>query len=262
MTPDERKKLRDAYLMLAEEAGKLSGPCGLGLCAVLGMLREAKKIDDASRAAIAAEIIKLPQLTDGSAFKWPLSEEGKAQRIAWCRAKAAELAEPGVRCYKSGCEGVEGVWVVTGERQGRLFYPANGLVEDSKAIAAGRCPGPSFTEIPIPEARKMIHPAAAIAEFDRITGAEPPPPAEPKPAPDQPPPNKYLRTIRGWGISPEREGKRDLLQVDVYDVLRAFNVTDPALQHAIKKLLMPGERGAKDRATDLREAIDAIRRAE
>ena len=31
--------------------------------------------------------------------------------------------------------------------------------------------------------------------------------------------------------------------VDVYDVLMVFNVTNPATQHAIKKLLMPGSRG-------------------
>ena len=35
--------------------------------------------------------------------------------------------------------------------------------------------------------------------------------------------------------------------VDVYDVLMAFNVTNPATQHAIKKLLMPGNRGHKDK---------------
>jgi len=48
-------------------------------------------------------------------------------------------------------------------------------------------------------------------------------------------------------------------QVDVYDVLRAFEVTDPGLQHAIKKLLMPGMRGDKNFTEDLVESIDAIR---
>lgn len=41
---------------------------------------------------------------------------------------------------------------------------------------------------------------------------------------------------------------------DVYDILRAYDVHDPAVQHAIKKLLMPGRRGAKDVLDDLREA--------
>ena len=49
--------------------------------------------------------------------------------------------------------------------------------------------------------------------------------------------------------------------VDVYDVLMAFNVTNPATQHAIKKLLMPGNRGLKDKLTDLKEAYQSIARA-
>jgi len=49
--------------------------------------------------------------------------------------------------------------------------------------------------------------------------------------------------------------------VDVYDILSAFNVTCPALQHAIKKLLMPGQRGAKNRLADLIEARQALDRA-
>lgn len=48
--------------------------------------------------------------------------------------------------------------------------------------------------------------------------------------------------------------------VDVYDVLMAFNVTNPATQHAIKKLLMPGNRGHKDKLTDLKEAHQSIAR--
>ena len=45
------------------------------------------------------------------------------------------------------------------------------------------------------------------------------------------------------------------------DVLMAFNVTNPATQHAIKKLLMPGNRGHKDKLTDLKEAYQSIVRA-
>lgn len=51
------------------------------------------------------------------------------------------------------------------------------------------------------------------------------------------------------------------VQIDVYDVLKAFNVHCPALQHAIKKLLKPGSRGHKDKDTDLEEAIQSIKRA-
>lgn len=49
--------------------------------------------------------------------------------------------------------------------------------------------------------------------------------------------------------------------VDVYDVLTAFNVTNPATAHAIKKLLCPGLRGHKDKLVDLLEASEAIERA-
>lgn len=52
-----------------------------------------------------------------------------------------------------------------------------------------------------------------------------------------------------------------LKQVDVYRVLDLFNVTQPALQHAVKKVLCAGQRGAKDYAKDLQEAIDSISRA-
>jgi hypothetical protein len=49
--------------------------------------------------------------------------------------------------------------------------------------------------------------------------------------------------------------------IDVYDVLDAFNVSNPATAHAIKKLLCTGSRGAKDWETDLQEAIDSLERA-
>lgn len=48
--------------------------------------------------------------------------------------------------------------------------------------------------------------------------------------------------------------------VDVYRVLELFEVTDPCLQHAIKKLLCAGERGAKDIEQDVQEAIDSLER--
>lgn len=50
--------------------------------------------------------------------------------------------------------------------------------------------------------------------------------------------------------------------IDVYRVLKLFNVTDPCVQHAVKKLLVAGGRGAgKDMERDLREAVDSINRA-
>lgn len=49
--------------------------------------------------------------------------------------------------------------------------------------------------------------------------------------------------------------------VDVYRVLALFNVADPCLQHAVKKLLVAGGRGAgKDEGKDIQEAIDTLER--
>jgi hypothetical protein len=48
--------------------------------------------------------------------------------------------------------------------------------------------------------------------------------------------------------------------VDVYRVLDIFNVTDPCIQHAIKKLLVAGGRGHKDIEKDVQEAIVSLER--
>lgn len=60
--------------------------------------------------------------------------------------------------------------------------------------------------------------------------------------------NKYMRNLKG-------------VQVDVYDVLKAFDVTCPAMQHAAKKVLCAGIRGHKDALKDKREAIQSIERS-
>lgn len=65
---------------------------------------------------------------------------------------------------------------------------------------------------------------------------------------------------------PEKHGHyfRDVSQlhkIDIYRILERFNVTDPCLQHAIKKLLVAGGRGAgKDIQRDVQESIDTLRR--
>ena len=61
--------------------------------------------------------------------------------------------------------------------------------------------------------------------------------------------NKYAREIKP-GVF-----------VDVYDVLKAFNVTCPAMAHAVKKALAPGQRGHKDTLQDMREVIQSVERA-
>ncbi len=65
--------------------------------------------------------------------------------------------------------------------------------------------------------------------------------------------NKYNRTITN------AEG--EAIVVDVYDVLKAFSVTCPALQHLAKKALCCGLRGHKNLETDLQDIIDSSVRA-
>jgi len=51
-----------------------------------------------------------------------------------------------------------------------------------------------------------------------------------------------------------------LRSIDVYRVLELFEVVDPAIQHAVKKLLCAGGRGAKTMPQDVQEAIDSLNR--
>lgn len=48
--------------------------------------------------------------------------------------------------------------------------------------------------------------------------------------------------------------------VDIYRVLKLFDVSDPCLQHAVKKLLVAGGRGSKDVNKDIQEAMDSLAR--
>ena len=52
----------------------------------------------------------------------------------------------------------------------------------------------------------------------------------------------------------------NLRRLDVYRVLRLFDVTDPCIQHAVKKLLVAGGRGSKDVEKDIQEAMDSLAR--
>ncbi len=91
-------------------------------------------------------------------------------------------------------------------------------------------------------------------------------PAKPvvEPAPEQPPVitpdrgSKYHRTITQT-LPGDTHGCS--VTVDVYDVLQAFGVSCPALQHAIKKLLCAGLRGGKSAEQDIGEAANSCRRA-
>lgn len=73
--------------------------------------------------------------------------------------------------------------------------------------------------------------------------------------------SKYTKPITGKIVAVDTNTGIATVNVDVYAVLDAFEQTDQALGHAIKKLLMPGKRGHKDRKADLIEAIQSIDRA-
>lgn len=63
------------------------------------------------------------------------------------------------------------------------------------------------------------------------------------------PRNKYQREIKPG------------VWVDVYDVLQAWKVENPALQHLIKKALQPGARGHKSRDQDMADIVASAVRA-
>ena len=62
-------------------------------------------------------------------------------------------------------------------------------------------------------------------------------------------PNKYQKTTRSGA------------KIDVYDLLDAYKVENPAIAHAIKKMLCAGQRGYKDYEQDIEEAIQGLKRA-
>ena len=53
----------------------------------------------------------------------------------------------------------------------------------------------------------------------------------------------------------------NIAEIDVYTVLKLFDVTDPCLQHIVKKALCAGKRGHKDMMEDLLNIVDSAIRA-
>lgn len=49
-------------------------------------------------------------------------------------------------------------------------------------------------------------------------------------------------------------------KLDIYRILKLYEVNDPCLQHAIKKLLCAGKRGVKNQTQDVNEAILSLQR--
>ncbi len=69
--------------------------------------------------------------------------------------------------------------------------------------------------------------------------------------------SKYNRNIIGTLANGEPES----VQVDVYSVLNAFEVTCPVMQHIVKKALCTGLRGHKSKTQDLIDIKDSALRA-
>lgn len=107
---------------------------------------------------------------------------------------------------------------------------------------------PNANEMPAhinqPKPSAGIHECAEVKQFDPFVSVEDAATAK-MPAIT---PSKYTKTIHG-------------VSVDVYDVLQAWGVSNPALQHLIKKALQCGQRGHKDNAQDLQDIIDSAIRA-
>ena len=49
-------------------------------------------------------------------------------------------------------------------------------------------------------------------------------------------------------------------KLDIYRILKLYEVSDPCLQHAIKKLLCAGKRGSKNFLQDVNEAMQSLQR--
>lgn len=79
--------------------------------------------------------------------------------------------------------------------------------------------------------------------------------------------NEYVRKNAlktDGGVTKLSKYHREIMDgcwVDVYDVIKAWGVTNPALQHLIKKALQAGDRGHKDRAEDLEDILQSAKRA-
>lgn len=69
---------------------------------------------------------------------------------------------------------------------------------------------------------------------------------------------KYRRKLIGWAPGTD---KPLAVETDVYRVLDAFKVSDPCLQHLVKKALAAGDRGHKDLAQDYQDIVHSANSA-
>lgn len=77
----------------------------------------------------------------------------------------------------------------------------------------------------------------------------------------KPPLGKAPDYVNDDNLNPKYNRPCKGVTIDVYDVLQAFNVTNPALQHLVKKALAVGQRGHKDKMEDLCDILASAQRA-
>ena len=65
--------------------------------------------------------------------------------------------------------------------------------------------------------------------------------------------NKYTITVTN--------AQGESIDCDIYDLIKALGITNPALQHLFKKVGFAGKRGHKDKMTDMQDIIDSAVRA-
>ena len=78
---------------------------------------------------------------------------------------------------------------------------------------------------------------------------------------------EQVRQAKNYGTEKNRENSHyfidvsDVNEVDFYEIAKRYNVTDPAIQHILKKCLAIGNRGHKDLETDLKDILKTAKRA-
>lgn len=137
-------------------------------------------------------------------------------------------------------------------------WPREALAVHAKLVAASRSSPPGTITFPILFDHRGFMAVDELQRMARGPIMSAPPeergPHGPEIAKPAKQGSKYIRSI------PSRGGPQTF-PADVYDVLRGFGVSCPCIQHAVKKLLCPGQRGKGSRLDDLRGALEAIQRA-
>ena len=147
------------------------------------------------------------------------------------------------------------------ELQGGGYFTVAWLDGTTSTEAYSEIPGNSIIIVPKAEDKPLMDYIAAI---DKKYPENP----EPYGAVRKSPVNNLNDDLFGLLVNKKEDVKyqhyfKDVSKfthIDVYRVLSLWEVQDPCIQHAIKKLLVAGNRGYKDLEKDIQEAIDSLER--